>query len=483
MNLDEKVEPSFQSLLTKTSPNSDDDTFSLLSLMSAEIKFLLENEFDWILQNGEKDECVRDNTLISIFSQDIQRLTTDEINVSDEEAYMNDTIIECYLEDAINKWTHQRQKFLFLPTVFCTKLYENAHNVEDQTPVNKTLRSFRKPLSKIKIGQTILLPAECNKHWILIVVDTQENHITCFNSYWHCWVNPSIKTLVSRVADAFTQAGKCNKDVSDYFDIIMKRDIPRQFDARNCGVFVMAYARCIIENLEMNFTEQHCKVEFRKSIACTLLKGKKKPNLSNEIQNLEEDMDAEELEEGMEVDSVDENVLEDEPRDETSVDDCVEQLASQFREVTLLDLDDVETLTADEDKIIITALTHYTPSLKLINNLRKEGKTPFYDVLESGLCISNNHHGDWRKFRTLREVLIKLGGWEVLFDLLKNDPSTAMDWARDNSAPGQGISPTSFQFGSAQNFKRIAKFMREEHMVSIINSHSSYKRRGKKKVT
>ena len=101
---------------------------------------------------------------------------------------------------------------------------------------------------KINEFDKFLIPVNSGSgHWVLLVYNTKDNILQCYDSYHKNAYKRPIKNVVT-----FIESQGIEKPKIKYV-----KDIPLQTDLNSCGVYVLENARCIIlKNGKIDYTEK-----------------------------------------------------------------------------------------------------------------------------------------------------------------------------------------------------------------------------------
>ncbi|TBU07175.1 putative sentrin/sumo-specific protease [Hamiltosporidium magnivora] len=168
--------------------------------------------------------------------------------------WLNDKIINFYFK-IIEEYSMKTGKFIkVFSTYFYTTLCEKGIEWVRKWNLNQN----------ISIYELILIPIHKNSHWTLVVVDLYSKSIEYYNSlgFFDIFVCKKIK-------EYFIATGLPNYNC---FGIRNIKNIPKQYNSDDCGVFCCLYARYRIENKEINFVYKKMN-SYRKILIHEILAG------------------------------------------------------------------------------------------------------------------------------------------------------------------------------------------------------------------
>ena len=116
----------------------------------------------------------------------------------------------------------------------------------------------------------ILIPLNIkDSHWALIAICRREKKVKYYDSLKKPRVPPAVEWIRAHFAEVFDQSIK-------KWDIEVVKDIPKQNNGVDCGVFVCQYAKCLANGSEFNFQQSDIP-EIRKQMKRQLLSGSLTP--------------------------------------------------------------------------------------------------------------------------------------------------------------------------------------------------------------
>ncbi|CAH2079533.1 unnamed protein product [Thlaspi arvense] len=169
-------------------------------------------------------------------------------------AWLNDEVINVYLELLKERETRDPQKYLkchFFNTFFYIKLVSaSGYNYE----------AVRRWTTQRKLGYNLIdcdiifVPIHGGVHWTLAVINKRECkflYLDSLNGYDPRILNVLAKYIVDEVKD---KSGKVI-DVSSW-DIEFVKDLPRQQNGYDCGMFMLKYIDFYSRGLALHFSQK-----------------------------------------------------------------------------------------------------------------------------------------------------------------------------------------------------------------------------------
>ena len=353
-------------------------------------------------------------------------------------------IIEGYIRHFTNKTGH------------CTTLSAYFFSSLVDSGVDATLRRFRKSLRKITGDEQLLfIPTHYHDHWTLAVVDRNLHTLR----YYDSCLGEQYAAL-KLISSVLVKASVTNRSLT----ISFPKDIPRQTNQYDCGVFVCQYARCLATSAPFEFCEEDM-VAHRRDMARLLLR-------KDYVQ-----------------DDPLESVMMDVINEDDGCDDTCDGVLSDMSvgDGLLMNVDcenaDEGADTLDMGRLRLHGLKWYSPGECSLAVMRSEVE-PFVDLDEAGLEFTANADRDWKRLLKLSEILDVLGSggedpWEALARKIKEDPQVAFSWVSRAPPPTTPLGPKHFRFGSAKNFKKVQRLIQAALPgIKVKNPHGQ-RRAGK----
>ena len=180
----------------------------------------------------------------NIYQEDILSLSGENM--------LNDVIVNYYLKFLINK--SGKKGFVSLESFYFDKILQN-----NLTSLNDWLT---KDLDEIVDRKTILLPICHNDHWRLLVIDFENRTISYFDSLalGHKIYFEHARLLISKIYE-LKLSGIV---VSNNWNEIVVKGIPKQSNSYDCGVFVCMNARNVV-NKDNVIKFNQCNMSYLRS--------------------------------------------------------------------------------------------------------------------------------------------------------------------------------------------------------------------------
>lgn len=182
-------------------------------------------------------------------------------NTTDKENYLNNFIIDEYLKLLAAEASAQGLK----AETIGWEPFEKAAGLK---PPSNILKG-KAPLLEQDIVLVPLNPGQ-SEHWSLLVVKPKEREMFVLDSLAASFVKPSTKNAIVKMCNLLQEIDPKLKPEEWNFSTNTPQDIPQQSNCYDCGVFVCAYARCLLlkSSLPDDFTS------FRKHMVLELHGGK-----------------------------------------------------------------------------------------------------------------------------------------------------------------------------------------------------------------
>ncbi|KZV25607.1 hypothetical protein F511_33991 [Dorcoceras hygrometricum] len=219
--------------------------------------------------NSALSNFCRRKVLVSHKSSNID-ITGEILRCLSPGAWLNDEVINVYLELLKERESRNPRKFLkchFFNTFFYKKLISGRGGYSFQ--------SVRRWTTHKKLGYSLL---ECDKifvpihqeiHWCLAVINKKDEKFQYLDSLKG--VDSQVLNVLARyyVDEVKEKSGK-DLNVSSWKREFVK-DLPKQENGFDCGVFMVKYADFYSRNIGLRFSQQHMPY-FRQRIAKEILK-------------------------------------------------------------------------------------------------------------------------------------------------------------------------------------------------------------------
>lgn len=163
-----------------------------------------------------------------------RQLNKDELRTLSGGNWLCGGVINTYLEEI----SSGRNDTAIMSSYFCESLAARG--------IKTTITTRKRTIRRLKKAKIIIVPVFQNtrRHWTLATIS--ENQINFYDS-----LNMSIPKIVETLAEFMFQTDIVTND----YIINMVPGIPRQSNFTDCGIFVIQYARCIIQRKVMDFDQ------------------------------------------------------------------------------------------------------------------------------------------------------------------------------------------------------------------------------------
>ncbi|XP_066600299.1 sentrin-specific protease 1-like [Prorops nasuta] len=203
--------------------------------------------------------CPPDQVLVENFRL---RVTRKDMNTLAGLNWLNDEVINFYMNLLIERGGKDKYPRVHaMNTFFYTKLITGGHS---------SLKRWTKK-NDIFAQDLVVVPVHLGMHWCMSVIDFRNKTIRYFDSMG----SPNAKCLLALkqyLQDESLDKKKKPYDTSDW-TLENAKDIPRQMNASDCGVFSCMFAEYICANKKLTFTQDNMPY-FRKKMVYEILKSK-----------------------------------------------------------------------------------------------------------------------------------------------------------------------------------------------------------------
>ncbi|KAL0030159.1 hypothetical protein WJX77_000669 [Trebouxia sp. C0004] len=216
----------------------------------------------------------------------LDKLTqTDLTGLLDTESALRDEIVNFFLGMLqLQTHSHQPKEWLMLHTFFFEKLYSsnrslNTYGVYMPENVASWFNEAKQAPSQAKgvpwyQHRKIFVPINLKDefHWIAAVIDLEHNIITSYDSLQNAQTE-RMQILAQWIAEQSALEPHAPKYKASDFQIRDAKDIPKQKNSVDCGIFVIKYAQSLVEGKRMDFS-QETMPSIREQMHCSLLSMK-----------------------------------------------------------------------------------------------------------------------------------------------------------------------------------------------------------------
>jgi hypothetical protein len=161
--------------------------------------------------------------------------------------WLNDEIINFYMQMIVarSSTTDNWPKVYAMNTFFLPKLRDSGY---------ATLKRWTRKVD-IFSYDVIIVPVHLDVHWCLAVINLKKKGVYFYDSMGSD--KPSIlKLLLHYLEQESLDKKKAPFDTSG-FEMENVKDIPRQMNGSDCGVFTLKYAEYLSRNASITFTQEH----------------------------------------------------------------------------------------------------------------------------------------------------------------------------------------------------------------------------------
>ncbi|XP_014609451.1 PREDICTED: sentrin-specific protease 1-like [Polistes canadensis] len=190
------------------------------------------------------------------------RITRKDINTLADLNWLNDEVINFYMNLLINRGTSEKfPKIHAMNTFFYPKLISGGHS---------SLKRWTRKID-IFVQDIIVVPIHLGIHWCMSIIDFRDKSICYYDSMGSS--NPKcLSALRQYLEEESMDKKKRSFDTSDW-KLISAKNIPQQMNGSDCGVFSCMFAEYICANRKITFTQEDMPY-FRNKMAYEILQNK-----------------------------------------------------------------------------------------------------------------------------------------------------------------------------------------------------------------
>ncbi|VVB01534.1 unnamed protein product [Arabis nemorensis] len=171
--------------------------------------------------------------------------------------YLNDEVINLYLELLKERQTRDPQKYLkchFFNTFFYIKLVGNSGSTYDYKAVRRwtTKRKLGYDLTDCDI---IFVPIHGGDHWTLAVINMKERKFLYLDSLNEADTTKILNALAKYLVDEVMDKNGKDIDVRSWGCEFVK-NLPRQHNGYDCGMFMLKYIDFYSRGLSLDFSQK-----------------------------------------------------------------------------------------------------------------------------------------------------------------------------------------------------------------------------------
>ena len=176
--------------------------------------------------------------------------------------WLNDEIINFYLQMimARSKETDNWPKCYAMNTFFLGKLKNQGYSMVKRWTRKVDIFSYDK----------IFIPVHLDVHWCLSVIDLKKKGVYFYDSMGSD-KDDILKVLLKYLEQEHMDKKKAPFDTSDFTRENVK-DIPRQMNGSDCGMFTLKYAEYLSRNASITFTQEDMPY-FRRRMVYEIVKN------------------------------------------------------------------------------------------------------------------------------------------------------------------------------------------------------------------
>jgi len=192
---------------------------------------------------------------LNIARRDIQTLLHDN--------WLNDEVINFYMNMLVDRGEKKQgyPKVYAMNTFFITRLLQSGHG------------GVKRWTRKVDIFSMDIIPIPVHVrgiHWCMAIIHLKNRSIKYYDSMGAPNI-PVLKALEQYLKDESLDKRKQPFDTSD-FQIECVRDVPRQMNGSDCGVFSCMFAEYICRNKSITFTQNEMPY-FRNRMVLEIVQG------------------------------------------------------------------------------------------------------------------------------------------------------------------------------------------------------------------
>ncbi|XP_043276060.1 sentrin-specific protease 1-like [Venturia canescens] len=186
-----------------------------------------------------------------------QKINEEDLKTLDGKKWLNDEVINRYFELILKK----NQKTFAFGTFFFSRLISGGFSAVQRWTKKFNIFDF----------DLVLIPLHLGAHWCLATIDLKTKKIQYFDSLMG--KNREYATIIFE----YLIMEAANKKQSSFdpkqWSIVIKRDIPKQLNNFDCGVFVCSFAEYEASGREIDFCQKDMAAK-RQKIIRSLIEGK-----------------------------------------------------------------------------------------------------------------------------------------------------------------------------------------------------------------
>jgi sentrin-specific protease 1 len=193
------------------------------------------NEVRNALSGGPEEEILVNHSGMTLSRKDIRTLR--------DMSWINDEVINFYLSLIMDRGKNCAPTIFVFNTFFYPRLLQVGHQGLAQWTRKVDLFAFDK----------ILIPIHLGMHWCLAAIDTRLKTIAYYDSL--LGENHQVmRALGDYIAAEHLSQKKSPLDIK-HWKFVIKKDIPKQLNSCDCGVFTCKYADYISQDKTFDFDQ------------------------------------------------------------------------------------------------------------------------------------------------------------------------------------------------------------------------------------
>ncbi|GLV43295.1 hypothetical protein CBL_14027 [Carabus blaptoides fortunei] len=207
-------------------------------------------------QDARIDDALKSRNPNRVFAEKFNlRITGHELKLFNEKEWLNDEVINFYV-NLIQERSEQRNlpRVYSFNTFFYPKLISSGYSSLQRWTKRVDIFSF----------DIIVVPVHLGFHWCMATIDFRDKSIRYYDSMLGN-NNQCLTALENYLREEHCDKKKTEYDTSDWKQVIMK-DIPRQLNGSDCGVFSCTFAEFITRNAKFLFTQENMPYMRRKMV-------------------------------------------------------------------------------------------------------------------------------------------------------------------------------------------------------------------------
>ncbi|GLV42508.1 hypothetical protein CBL_03245 [Carabus blaptoides fortunei] len=207
-------------------------------------------------QDARINDALKSRNPNRVFAEKFNlRITGHDLKLFNEKEWLNDEVINFYV-NLIQQRSERRNmpRVHSFSTFFYPKLMSSGYS---------SLRRWTKRVDIFSFD-IIVVPVHLGFHWCMATIDFRDKSIRYYDSMLGK-NNQCLMALENYLREEHRDKKKTEYDTSAWKRVIMK-DIPRQLNGSDCGVFSCTFAEFITRNAKILFTQENMPYIRRKMV-------------------------------------------------------------------------------------------------------------------------------------------------------------------------------------------------------------------------